>query len=117
MSKSNIRSIVSAIFVIVCVSLSCGFPRFTPKGVDLDDEMFQYLNTNMAGTFIKDDMVRFRLRSINHAHHLNICFPTQWRYLSLKKINSLLPAQAECEPMHTSRLGINSFAVNLMMEK
>ena len=57
MSKSNIRSIVSAIFVIVCVSLSCGFPRFTPKGVDLDDEMFQYLNTNMAGTFIKDDMV------------------------------------------------------------
>ena len=57
MSNLNTRKVLFAVFVIVLVSLSCGPPRFTPKGVDIDDEELKDLNNNVAGVYETDYLV------------------------------------------------------------
>ena len=51
MRTPNAKKIALAVFVLLAVSLSCSLPRFTPEGVDLDDESSEYLNNDVAGEY------------------------------------------------------------------
>jgi hypothetical protein len=51
MFHTNIRKILFAIFAVLVVSLSCGPPRFNPKGDDISDGMLQTLKNDHAGTY------------------------------------------------------------------
>ena len=51
MSNLYTRKILFAIFVIVVVSSCYSPPKFTSKGIDLDDDELQALNNDAAGTY------------------------------------------------------------------